>query len=115
MANSITTYISSTDITSIEVEGFEINYSYKYLERKKFLGITLRKGGLYRNPHTLIKERVLTLPSHSVRMQVGDLVFYKPNVQIRCKNHFFQKYFDTYPEAQKYAKDMADKYGLILI
>ena len=105
------TYIKPTDIISIEAEDFKVNYSYKYYKKKKFLGINLRTQGAYYDFDSLVKEKALALPDDSIL--IGYRVYYKPNVKIRCKNHFFQKYFDTHTEAKQYAKDMADKYGLI--
>ena len=105
------TYIKPTNIISIEVEDYKRNYSIRYLERRSFLGLIIRERGFYINPNNIFKEKIDEIPSHSMR--IGDLVYYKPNIQIRCKNHFSQKYFDTHTEAREYAQDIADKYGLI--
>ena len=110
----MTTYINPTDIISIKVEEFKENPHYGYLKRKSFLGITILEEGLYWEADiSFLRKKVDELPCHSVKM--GDCIYYKPNVQIMYKDRTCQKHFETYYEAQKYAKDMADKYGLILI
>ena len=110
----MTTYINPNQIIRIKVEDYKENYNLEYLKRKSFLGITILKEGLYREPNiSFLREKIDELPHHSIKM--GDWIYYKPNVQIMYKDKITQKFFETYYDAQKYAKDMADKYGLILI
>jgi hypothetical protein len=108
----MTTYINPNQIIRIKVENFKENYNIGYLKRKSFLGVTILEEGFYIFPDcSVFRDKIGELPSYSV-LKDG-LVYYKPNVQITFQDKSTQRFFETYEEAQKYAKDIADKYELI--
>jgi hypothetical protein len=98
----------------IIIEDFKYNVHFQYRKRKKFLGITIEKEGLYEFPYSTFREKIDEMPYHSMLKEDGN-VYWKPNIQISYPNNdFTQKFFETYEEAKEYAKTLADKYGLIL-